>query len=101
MIQNRIVAQALSALTLIVAGAAGTALAHDAPMAAPATATLSQATAIDELSNFGLDEFGATTGGLVASAGVLHNDDDSWGQHHHHENNALGGQKVQLGEFDV
>ncbi|GLQ89165.1 hypothetical protein [Dyella flagellata] len=102
MIRKRTVTQALSALTLIITGTTGTAVAGEASTNGnQATAMLSEATAIHALAGLDLEEFGAPQDKLKASAASTpHHDDDSFGQHHHHDMGQTP-PVAQMGEFNV
>ena len=74
---NNKVGKALSVLTLVVAGSAGTAMAHDAPATAShASAALAQATDV---------QFAQASQGIESDFLAVRADDDTLVEHHHHD----------------
>ncbi|HVI56272.1 MAG TPA: hypothetical protein VM621_14610 [Luteibacter sp.] len=74
---NNKVGKALSLLTLVVAGSAGTAMAHEAPVTAShAASALEQATDV---------QFAQATQGIESDFLAIRSDDDTLVEHHHHD----------------
>ncbi|CAD0356644.1 hypothetical protein VDF76_12550 [Xanthomonas campestris pv. raphani] len=94
-----ITSRAISSLALIIAGAAGSAAASEAP--STATQSLESATAINaSLESLRMAEF-ASPDSLLAAADGHHS--DSIGSHHHHTIASTDGVKVSdaASRFDV